>query len=126
MRTSTTNLLQKALIAAIIAFFAFGLVALCGCSKHIEGNCSSVVEQCQQLKADEKPTITVTGRVYFGNPGLYWLSDSGGSEGSCVVVYFEDDETRVSGRVTVVGKLWRVSDTESIAIHKAKVQSEGL
>lgn len=120
--------MKKVLLIAIAAMAVFGAMILSGCGKTIEGSCASVVSQCQDLKANESATITVTGRERYGmdsRTGMTFLSDSGNPGEPYVVVYFADKNHKpLSGRVTISGRLKSDSTKkDNITITDAQIKS---
>lgn len=101
--------MKKALAIIVAAVAIMGVMMIAGCGKTIEGSCSNVVSQCQDLKANEGATITVTGRPRSSmatDSGMTLLSDSGNPGEPYVVVFFTDKNHKpLSGRVTISGKL---------------------
>jgi len=120
--------MKKVLLIAIAAMAVFGAMMLSGCGKTIEGSCASVVSQCQELKANESATVTVTGMPWYGSDpstGMVFISDSGNAGDPYVAVHFaHKSDKHLSGRITVSGKLKPdLTKEDNITITDAQVKS---
>jgi hypothetical protein len=80
---------------------------LAGCSKHISGTPSQVVEECQTIETDETASVTVTGYVTIRTDSGITVGDTSTSAKPTVDCIFKDGEVPDSvgdgQRVTVTG-----------------------
>lgn len=129
--------MKRRLLTLTVCVFAFTLsFSLFGCAKTISGSVDTVVQEAQELSADETANVEVTGEISsFNSPVakdsgqmLMFYSSNNSSFGNSVALYFdslsEDDVDKLtSGRVTITGELIpSFTSTDSIALQHCKVK----
>ncbi len=129
--------MKNRVLVALACIIALTIsVCFSGCAAQLSGSVDTVVEDAQDLSADEKAHVEVTGEISpFDTPVakdsgqlLIFSSQNNSSSGNSVFLYFdelseEDVDALTSGRITVSGELIPGSThTDSISLNHCTVK----